>query len=144
MASALTQQVCAHACPRKTVLSNPIKLLCITAVFVHSPLSDFVVVVVQDSFILCRSFYNPSWRLLMPSKCLSVWTRKAGQSGLSNILEMVRALSLSLFPTPELTLDANPFPQGFLLSLPITSSSGLIFESLIHDRPASSSQKRFL
>lgn len=42
-----------------------------------------------------------------------------------------------LAPAPELTLDANPFPQDFLLSLPITSS-GLLFESLIHDRLASS------
>lgn len=35
--AALTQQVCAHARPRKIVLSNPIKLLCIRAVLVHSP-----------------------------------------------------------------------------------------------------------
>lgn len=143
MASALTQQVCAHACPRKTVLSNPIKLLCIRAVFVHSPLSDFFLLLFKIVLFYVEVSTTHLDAFSCPPSVYLCEPKKLGSQDLAIFWKWC-ASALSLFPTPELTLDANPFPQGFLLSLPITSSSGLLFESLIHDRPASSSQKRFL
>lgn len=139
MASALTQQVRAHTCPRKTGFSNPIKLLCITAVFVHSPLSDF--------FLKRVLFYVevPTTHLDTISCPPSVYLCELSMNQRSRAVRTLQYFGNgALSPAPELTLDANPFPQDFLLFLPITSSSGLLFESLIHDRPASSSQKRFL